>query len=81
MVFIFAGLHAIAGITECFSERGREREQRDSRRGCMPAPLPVFSCVLRCNVLIVNGIHFGRLACIFRLVLVLVLLGHTFGVR
>jgi hypothetical protein len=54
----FSCLHAFVGITEGFSERGREREQRDSRRGCMPAPLPFVTCVLRYNVLIINGIHF-----------------------
>ena len=45
-----------------FLERGRERERRDSRRGCVSGiadNFPVFSCVLVDNSLIINTIHFS----------------------
>ncbi len=35
------------------------RERRDSRRGCVPARLPVVSCVLALKSLIINTIHFS----------------------
>ena len=39
--------------------REREGERRDSRRGCVPALLPVVSCVLVNKSLIINGFSFS----------------------
>ncbi len=44
------------------------RERRDSRRGCVPAPLPVVSWVLALKSLIINGIRFCSFACFFVLI-------------
>ncbi len=46
-------------MSEGFSERGRDREWRDSRRGCIPASFPVFSCVLGSKSLIINEVSFS----------------------
>ncbi len=42
-----------------FLEREREGERRDSRGGCVPASLPVVSCVLVDKSLIINGVSFS----------------------
>ena len=59
MVFTFPVLGAFAGYLHCFWERVTVRERRDSRRGCVPALLPVVSWVLVRKWLIINTIHFS----------------------
>ena len=58
----FQDLRCIAAVVSwSYLVRETVRERRDSRRGCVPALLPVVSCVLGSKSLIINTIHFSGL--------------------